>query len=190
MTHPDEILGFWLEDCEPTDWYRSTPKLDDTIRDRFGETLSAAAAGALRHWTLTARSTLALVILTDQMSRNMFRDKAEAFATDRIAKSAVHGAIIRGFDLKTPEPARQFFYLPLEHSESLQDQSRAVRLIMMRTTTQDTLLHARAHRRVIRRYGRFPFRNAALGRASSQAEQRFLDGGGYGAVVREVQAEG
>ena len=186
---PEDVLAFWLEECTPEDWYSGGKALDDRIRSRFEATWDAALAGELSHWRQTARGSLALLILTDQFPRNMFRGEARAFATDSLAREVAKCAIVRGMDLKIDGPARQFFYLPLEHSESQADQHHAVRMIMLRMDAPETLLHARAHRDVIRRFGRFPFRNDALGRNSTRAEVAFMRDGGYGAVVRGLQAE-
>jgi uncharacterized protein (DUF924 family) len=119
----------------------------------------------------------------------MFRGDARAFATDRAGLTAAKVAINRGWDMRIDEPARQFFYLPLMHSENLCDQERCVRLICERMPEHgpDNLLHARAHREVIRRFGRFPYRNTALGRAFTAPERAFEADGGYGALVREVK---
>ncbi|MGB3554930.1 MAG: DUF924 family protein [Jannaschia sp.] len=184
---PEAVLTFWLEECGPEEWYAGGDALDATIVEKFGATWEAARDGALDHWQGSARGTLAFLILTDQFSRNMFRDSAKAFATDARARGVTSSAIRRGQDLGVEGAARQFFYMPLEHSESLSDQERAVRLIGMRMDAPETLLHARAHRAVIRRFGRFPFRNAALGRRSTAGERKFLDDGGYGAVVRDLR---
>ncbi|CTQ33943.1 DUF924 family protein [Jannaschia rubra] len=183
---PDHILGFWLDECSPDDWYVQDDALDAKIRDRFREAWENARN--LLGWTTTARGALALLILTDQFPRNMFRGQGQAFSTDRFACAVAKRAIWQGMDLFVDGRGRQFFYLPLEHSESTQDQHRAVRLILTRLEGSETLLHARAHRAVIRRFGRFPPRNEALGRMSSPGEQAFLDRGGYGAVVRELRA--
>jgi len=121
------------------------------------------------------------------MPRNMFRDSCEAFATDRAALAAAKSAIAKGWDLRVDPPARVFFYMPLEHSENLSDQDRAVRLISERMGDPTFLLHARAHREVIRQFGRFPHRNACLGRKTTSSEQAFLDRGGYGEILRELQ---
>jgi uncharacterized protein (DUF924 family) len=187
---PETVMEFWLDEVGPEKWYTSSDALDAEIRRRFGDLWEVARQGGLEHWRCSAPRTLAYVILTDQMPRNMFRGTAQAFATDRHARSATKQALNMGWDLQTPEPQRQFFYLALEHSECANDQERAVRLILTRMPQSDgsTLLHARAHREVIRRFGRFPFRNAALGRTSSAAEQAFLDAGGYGPIVRELAA--
>ncbi|CAN0601602.1 unnamed protein product [Ectocarpus sp. 12 AP-2014] len=147
--------------------------------------------GSLSLWLTYATGTLAYTVLADQFSRNMFRDTEKAFATDGIAKAAAKAAINKGWDQRIDEPARQFFYMPLVHSECLEDQDRAVRLFMTRMpeTGALNLLHAKAHREIIRRFGRFPTRNVALGRDNSEAEQAFLDDGGYGAIVRSFEAD-
>ncbi|WP_308915300.1 DUF924 family protein [Jannaschia sp. LMIT008] len=187
MVETEDVLSFWLEECGPDDWYRSDDDLDAKIRSRFEDTWSAARAGGLQHWRCGARGTLAYLILTDQFPRNMFRGRAQAFATDRLALHAAKYGIHRGLDRQIDGPPRQFFYLPLEHAETGPDQHRAVRLIAGRLDSPQTLLHARAHREVIRRYGRFPYRNEALGRTSTPEERAMVEAGGYGAVVRELQ---
>ena len=189
MVGPDEVLAFWLDVCEPTDWYKSEPEFDAEIRERFEETWEAASEGSLSLWLTYPSGTLAYIILTDQFPRNMFRGTGKAFATDAIARAAAKMAIDRDWDMKIDEPARQFFYLPLMHAENLCDQDRAVRLIHTRMpeTGHNNRDHARAHRAVIRDFGRFPYRNNALGRKTSDAEQAFLDAGGYGAAIRAQQ---
>ncbi|WP_415403253.1 DUF924 family protein [Tateyamaria sp. SN3-11] len=188
MVSPDEVLKFWLDECGPEEWFSTDPALDQTIRERFGATWKAATEGRFSLWLTYPNGALAYIILTDQFPRNMFRDDATAFATDRAALAAAKSAIAKGWDLRVDPPARQFFYMPLEHSENLCDQDRAVRLICERMEDETFLLHARAHREVIRQFGRFPHRNACLGRKTTGAEQAHLDAGGYGAVVRSMQA--
>lgn len=190
MVSPEEVLAFWLDECEPKDWYRSDPDFDAQIKTRFLQTWQAAADGSLGLWLTYPSGTLAYIILTDQFPRNMFRDNGDAFATDDVARAAAKMAIDRHWDMKIDEPARQFFYLPLMHAENLCDQDRAVRLIHTRMpeTGENNRDHACAHRAVIRDYGRFPYRNAALGRKTTPAEQAFLDAGGYGAAIRAQQA--
>lgn len=191
MANPDEVLAFWLDEVGPKGWYDGGEALDKLIRDRFEDTYKKACSGALSFWLTHASGALAYVILTDQLPRNMFRDTPKSFATDGLARAAVKAAISKGWDLKIDEPARQFFYMPLVHSECLTDQDRAVRLIMTRMpeTGEGNLLHAKAHREVIRRFGRFPTRNAALARATSAAEAAFLNEGGYGAIVAALRAK-
>ena len=190
MANPEEILAFWLDEVGPKGWYESSPELDGAIRDRFLPDWIRAREGGMSLWLTYPSGTLAYIILTDQFPRNMHRGSGEAFATDGIARAAAKMAIDRGWDLRIDEPARQFFYLPLMHSEYLADQERCVRLMMTRMpeTGEANLVHARAHREVIRRFGRFPYRNEALARHTQGAEADFLAGGGYGAMVREMQA--
>ncbi|MDX8348694.1 DUF924 family protein [Cognatiyoonia sp. IB215446] len=191
MVSPDEVLAFWLDECAPEDWYKSDPAFDEKIRERFLATWEAASEGSLSLWLTYPSGTLAYIILTDQFPRNMFRDTAQAFATDDIARAAAKMAIDRDWDMKIDEPARQFFYLPLMHAESLCDQDRAVRLIHTRMpeTGHHNRDHACAHRAVIRDYGRFPYRNAALGRKTTPAEQAFLDAGGYASAIQAQLAQ-
>lgn len=186
---PQAVLSFWLDEVEPRDWYLADEVLDDQIRLRFQKMWEAAMAGAFGLWLTYPSGTLAYSILMDQFPRNMFRDTARAFSSDGIALAAVKAAIHKGWDLRIDEPARQFFYLPLMHSENICDQDRCVRLMLERMpeTGESNLLHARAHREVIRRFGRFPTRNAALGRRSSAEEQEYLNGGGYGQVLEDLR---
>lgn len=187
MVGPDEILKFWLDECGPKEWFEQDDALDETIRTRFGATWSAAAEGKFALWLTYPTGALAYIILTDQFSRNMFRGQAQAFSTDKAALAVAKSAIAKGWDMKVDAPARVFFYMPLEHSENLCDQDRAVRLICERMKDESFLLHARAHREVIRDFGRFPHRNTSLGRKATVAEQAHLDAGGYGAVLRTMQ---
>jgi uncharacterized protein (DUF924 family) len=181
MVDRDEILDFWLTEVGPSRWYAADPALDAAIAERFGAAVEAARDGAFDAWMLKPRGALALMILLDQFPRNMHRGAREAFRADAQAVALAKRALNLGHDRKTPEPERQFFYLPLMHSECLTDQDRCVRLIMTRMpqTGGENLPHAVAHREVIRRFGRFPFRNEALGRHSTEEERAWLAGGGY-----------
>ena len=181
-----EVLTFWQE-AGPESWYRQDALFDRPIRDRFGALWDLACAGGCDHWAMGPKGALGLIVLTDQLPRNMFRDSPRAFASDARALRIAASALNHGWDLRVAEPMRQFFYLPFMHSEMLTDQDRSVRLFKARMEGGDNLLHARAHREVIRRYGRFPYRNAALGRVSTPQEEVFLHAGGYGAIVRELQ---
>lgn len=189
MDRSQEVLTFWLEECEPQDWYRNSPELDGKITEQFEGLWRSAMRGELDHWGLSAEGALAFLILTDQFPRNMFRGSGQSFVSDPMARATAKRAIERGFDLQIAEPARQFFYLPLEHSECLSDQDRAVRLVATRMESPDTLLHAQAHREIIRQFGRFPFRNDALGRGSTQEEQAFMEAGGYGTLFRTLSEQ-
>lgn len=189
MIVAEDILAYWLDEVGPDGWYRGDKQLDDQIRDRFEGLWDESQQGGCGLWLTDPAGTLAYVILTDQFPRNMFRNDDKSFATDKSARAAAKLAIDRDWDRAIAEPARLFFYMPLMHSENLVDQDRAVRLIHARLpeTGQSTLVHAKVHRAIIRQFGRFPFRNAALGRTNMQAEQSFLDEGGYGAAFRAYQ---
>ncbi|MCX8509781.1 MAG: DUF924 domain-containing protein [Rhodobacteraceae bacterium] len=187
MTEMGTLLDFWLAKVGEAGWYVAAPEVDAEITRRFQPLWQRAWEGGLADWPVTAEGALAFLILTDQFPRNMFRGDPRAFATDAISRTAARSAIARNLDLTVPEPQRVFFYMPFEHSEDLADQDWSVALMEVRLpeTGADFAHHARLHHEVIRRYGRFPYRNDALGRASTPAEQAFLAAGGYGAIVRE-----
>jgi uncharacterized protein (DUF924 family) len=188
MQGADEVRSYWLDDVGPKGWYAGGADLDAEITRRFLPLWQDAMAGKLGLWLCHPNDVLAYLIVTDQFPRNMFRGTAAAYSSDRLARAAAQMALDRGFDLKIEPPARQFFYMPFEHSESQADQDRSVRLMKTRMEDAELLLHARAHREVIRRFGRFPYRNAHLGRRTTAAEQVFLDAGGYAEAVREARA--
>jgi uncharacterized protein (DUF924 family) len=191
MADPVEVLDYWIGELGPDGWYAGGADIDAECRLRFLDLWQAAADGGLEHWVDGTVGTLAYLVVTDQIARNIHRGSPLAFATDPLALAAAGRAVDAGWDMGAPEPERQFFYLPFEHSEALGDQDRAVDLIGARLPEggAETLLHARAHREIIRRFGRFPFRNAVLGRVSTADEEAFLAEGGYGAMVRKLQAE-
>lgn len=182
------VLDFWLDDLGPAGWYAGTPEIDARVHDLFLDDWEEARAGAHGLWLTDPAGALAFLILTDQMPRNMFRGAAQAFDTDPLALAAAKAAIARDWDLAVPAPQRQFFYLPLEHAEDSADQDRAVALFESRMPEPELLLHARAHRAIIGRFGRFPGRNAALSRRSTATEAAWLAQGGYGAVVAAMRA--
>ena len=191
MTGPEDILEFWLDECGPDRWYEQDAALDQTIRDRFEDTWSAACEGRFALWLTYPSGSLAYIILMDQFPRNMFRGSAKAFASDQAARAAAKSAIERGWDLKIDPPARQFFYLPLMHSESLCDQDRCIRLLVERMPEggANNILHAQAHREVIREFGRFPYRNEALSRVNTRSEIAYAQKGGYGHTLRQLQTK-
>ena len=156
MADAAEIRSFWVEQVGPEGWYNSTDELDAKIQEKYLETWEQAKAGALNEWACDPDKVLSLLIVLDQFPRNMFRGSGQAFATDRKALCVANKAIDRGFDMRVPEPARQFFYLPFMHSESLTDQERCVRLMKERMPEagMDNLLHAKVHREIIRKFGR------------------------------------
>ena len=151
MTNPEDILAFWLDEVGPDGWYAGGDELDAKITDRFEDAYNRVCGGALSLWLTYPSGTLAYIILIDQFARNLFRDTPRSFSGDRMARAAAKVAIARGWDMRIDEPARQFFYMPLVHSECLVDQDRAVRLIMTRMPEigAKNLLSAKAHREVI-----------------------------------------
>ncbi len=172
-----DIVTFWRE-AGPKAWFTKNDAFDDEIRRRFLAIHEAAAAGILTDWETTAEGALALLILLDQFPRNMFRGTARMFATDPLARAVAAGAIVRGFDAKAETQMRSFFYLPFEHSEDIADQQRSVAFYRAVGDASD-LKWAEIHADIIKRFGRFPHRNAALGRVTTPEEQAFLDGGGF-----------
>lgn len=188
MTTPQNVLAYWLDEIGPKGWYEGGEALDADIRDKFLDVWTKAAEGHLGFWLTCPSETLAYLIVTDQFSRNMHRGSEKAFQTDPWALAAAKMAIDRDWDLKIDEPARQFFYMPLVHSENLCDQDRAVRLMHMRLSGTDNLDHAKVHREIIRRFGRFPYRNEALGRTSTDTERAFIDGNGYREILDEIKS--
>lgn len=191
MTNPEDVLAYWLDKLGPENWYKGGDALDQEIRDKFLNAWQETMDGCNSLWLTHASGTLAYIILTDQFARNMFRDTAKAFASDKLARAAAKSAIAKGWDLRIDGTARQFFYTPLLHSENLCDQERCVRLMKTRMDDPEglNLLHARAHREIIRRFGRFPFRNKALSRSSTQQETAFIQDGGYGHIVEALKAK-
>ncbi|QDO96526.1 DUF924 domain-containing protein [Ferrovibrio terrae] len=191
MTTPDDILDFWF-DRQPDvtsdaavdaplkhrkAWFEKNDAFDAQIRSRFSAAVETALAGGYADWAETAEGALALLILLDQFSRNLFRGQAKAFAGDARARIVARQAVDRGFDIALQPVMRMFFYLPFEHSEHLPDQELAH--LLFSALDKDLPGHdlagwADKHRVIIARFGRFPHRNAALGRDSSPEEVEFL----------------
>lgn len=189
MSDPIELLEFWLHEVGPKGWYAGGDEIDTLCRDRFEDLWQAARDGGLEHWADGTVGTLAYLILTDQIPRNIHRGTGLAFATDPQARAAATKALEAGWDMTAPEPERQFFYMPFEHSEDPADQALSVQLMTERLASDPEMaLHARAHQAVIARFGRFPTRNAALGRESTADERAYLDEGGYSAVVNRLKS--
>lgn len=187
MTLSAEIVDFWINQVGPKGWYMGGEELDAQIREKFEAHWHDAMEGAFGPWLIDAQGTLAYLILTDQFPRNMFREDARAFASDTLARAAAKQAITQNWDQEVDPKSRQFFFLPLMHSENLVDQDRSVELFRSRMDGEDgNVLHAEAHRAVIRAFGRFPYRNAALGRDTTTDEQRFLEAGAYGGLVKRM----
>ena len=183
-----EVLRFWFGagvdyGKARKAWFQKAPEFDLEIRDRFLPLHERAAAGELDEWRACPGDCLALVIALDQFPRNLFRGEARAFACDALALSAARRALELGHDGGMLPVERLFLYLPFEHSESLDDQWRAIALIGRLAPwpeTADTFAYAVRHWEIVRRFGRFPHRNAALGRASTPEETEFLQQPGSG----------
>jgi uncharacterized protein (DUF924 family) len=176
MNAPGEIVRFW-RDAGPKAWFTKDETFDGRCR-AFEKAHLAASRGELSAWDMNAESALALVLLLDQIPRNIYRGSPHAFATDHLALAAAQRAVRNSFDAATEVQLRSFFYLPFEHAEDLGVQDEGVRL-MEALGDPDYLKFARLHRDVIARFSRFPHRNAVLGRASTAAELAFLAEGGF-----------
>ncbi|MBL4855282.1 MAG: DUF924 domain-containing protein [Robiginitomaculum sp.] len=179
----DDILNFWFEEAGPVKWYARSDAFDADIRARF-EDFSTSAAAQLKTtgshaWQDAPDSALALIIALDQFSRNMYRDTKGAFAWDDLALACAKQAVDKGYDLKTGQTRRAFFYLPYMHAEDLAVQDECVRLMDMCIDDPDNLFHAKEHRKLIARFGRYAHRNAVLGRNSTDEEIDYLNRDGY-----------
>ncbi|NNL67685.1 MAG: DUF924 domain-containing protein [Myxococcales bacterium] len=195
-TDPEALLDFWFEDCDRDAerlaeavrrWFAPNPELDRAIRERYGDLPQRAAEGALDAWQQAPRPALARVIVLDQFPRNLHRGSADAFAWDGLAKRASEQAIAAGFDAALTPIEATFLYLPFEHAEDLASQDRCVALYEalaararpdLAAKFDEFTGYARRHREVIARFGRFPHRNAALGREPTDAERAYLAEGG------------
>lgn len=180
MKRSSAIVDFWFGPAphrSRSAWFTKNAAFDQLVRDRFYADYVAAAAGDLEQWLSSASGNLAYIILLDQFPRNMFRGAPRAFATDHLALASARSSIDRGFDHALSPLQRAFVYLPFEHSENLADQERAVELFEALPEDAETggmVDYARRHRDVIARFGRFPHRNAILGRTSTPEEEEFL----------------
>ncbi len=170
---PADIIGFWFSDAVRPLWFNSTPEFDKQLSKRFESLWQQAAQGKLSSWTEDAEGALALVILLDQIPLNIYRGKAQSFATEAGARDIAARAIEKGWDKELSDEQKAFLYMPFMHSESLADQDRSVALYEA-AGLKDNLKFANHHRELIRRFGRFPHRNAILGRESTEAETAYL----------------
>jgi uncharacterized protein (DUF924 family) len=189
---PDDaqaVLAFWFHPTHREEWFAAHPAFDATIHARFAETLQMAAQGKLVHWAETPQGWLALLLVLDQFSRNLHRDDAQAWAQDLHAQQLALSGIEEGFDLQLPPIQRVFAYMPLEHAEDIGLQQRCVAMFEglceslsfeERNHYVGFLDYARRHHAVIARFGRFPHRNALLGRANTPEEEAYLAEPGAG----------
>lgn len=175
---PADVMAFWAEAGEKK-WFRKDEAFDRLMRERFAALHAAAAEGRLAEWEGTPEGSLALILLLDQFSRNMFRGDPHCFAQDAMAVAVARKSLEAGFDRQVEPRLRAFFYMPFMHSETIGDQERCVALFHALLGATEGLKYALEHRQIIRRFGRFPHRNAILGRHTTPAEQAFLDGGGF-----------
>ena len=174
---PADVVGFW-RDAGSEKWFKKSDAFDEEIRSRFGALYEDAAAGKHDDWGASAEGALALVLLFDQVSRNLFRGSAKTYAQDAKARDIARMALERGFDRSVDAGLRPFFSLPFMHSEALADLDHCA-AVAHASGDAGTLKFARHHRDIVRRFGRFPHRNAVLGRHTTPAEQAFLDSGGF-----------
>ena len=179
MTMPsfDDVLDFWFS-AGHAKWFTKDEAFDAEVTRRFLAVYEAADNGELTVWETAPDSALAKIIVFDQFPRNMFRGSARAFHTDEKARGVADRALVRHFDEKVAHERRTFLYLPFMHSEDPRDQERSVRLYKAAGNADD-LKYAEQHAAIIHRFGRFPHRNAVLGRGTTPEEQAFLDGGGF-----------
>ena len=179
MSHadPQAVIAFWRE-AGPDRWFSTDEAFDAAIRDRFGETYEAAARGDLNEWELSPEGALALVLVLDQFPRNLFRGTRRVYATDDTALMAAERAIERGHDRAVEPALRRFFYLPFMHAENPAMQERSVAL-NEGLGDPEVAEWARHHRDIVARFGRFPHRNAVLGRETTPEEAAFLAEDGF-----------
>ena len=168
-----EVLNFWFEEIEPKNWWKKDAAFDLQIKQRFGELHAQAHAGELFAWRETPQGSLAEVIILDQFSRNIYRDQPAAFASDPLALALSQTAIDKGFDKQLTDTMRSFLYLPFMHSESALIHRIALGLYESLGLDRN-LEFERRHKAIIDRFGRYPHRNAILGRKSSDEERAFL----------------
>ena len=170
-----DILTFWFETIDSKQWWKKDHEFDALCLARFGPTYEAAALGEHEDWRESPLGCVALCLVLDQIPRNAFRDTPRAFATDAHALAVTHDAVAKGFDLNPAldDSHRQFLYMPLQHSENIEDQREALRLAD-RITRWNFADFARRHHDIIERFGRFPHRNEILGRESTEEEREFL----------------
>jgi len=169
---PAAVLAFWFDPAHEPFWFEKSAAFDALCVATLMPAHRDAVAGRLAAWETTAEGALALCLLLDQLPRNAFRGSAEAFASDALARAAAGRALARGHDLALEPKRRRFFYLPLEHSEDLADQ--LVSEALFATLDAEALRYAARHREIVERFGRFPHRNATLGRDSTAEEIAFL----------------
>lgn len=170
-----EVLAFWFEETAPAQWFQKSDSFDQDIRERFFVTYEMAAGGLCREWAKDPEGALALCLVLDQFPRHMFRNDSRAFETDSLALLIAKEAVHKGFDQVLSARKRRFLYLPFHHSEDIRDQERSVSLYeSMKDEDPLSYDHARRNLEIVRRFGRFPKRNAVLGRKTTPEERAYL----------------
>jgi uncharacterized protein (DUF924 family) len=170
----DDLLDFWFSDQSKKLWFNSTQKFDNEIHQKYGELWQQGRDGQLDHWQASAEGCLALIILIDQLPLNMFRGKAESFATEALSRDVARIAIQQGFDKKLSPEQQSFVYMPFMHSENLEDQDLSVQYFS-ESGLEGNLRFAKHHREIVQKFGRFPHRNEILSRVSSEDELDYLN---------------
>ena len=179
MMRSEDILNFWFVEIDPRCWFQKSLDFDALVRRRFEGVYKTAAVGELAHWRETERGRLAEIILLDQMPRNMFRGSGQAFATDPLALVLAQEAVLRKIGVAWSAEMLQFLYMPYMHSESLSIHQEAM-ILFAKPGLESNLDYECRHRRILERFGRYPHRNAALGRVSTREELAFLEEPGSG----------
>ncbi|MCH2546478.1 MAG: DUF924 domain-containing protein [Alphaproteobacteria bacterium] len=169
----DDVLKFWLEDATYSQWFARDDVFDASIRKRFSQTHAAAITAELWHWRRSPQGRLAEIIVIDQFSRNLHRNSAQAFAYDSMALALAQEAIENGDDEKLDKVQRRFLYMPFMHSESAIIHEVAMQLFTA-IDDENTLKYEKLHKKIIDKFGRYPHRNAVLGRKSTKEEEAFL----------------
>lgn len=174
MADSRAVLNFWFAEGMKERWFVKDEAFDREVEEKLGALYQQAAAGALDQWQEEFESCLALIILLDQVPRNLFRGQAKAFATDEKALKLTHHMVERGWDRGLPQMYRVFVYMPLEHCESLEGQDLCMQLMGELKDAEEWLKYVKMHRDIVARFGRFPHRNEALGRETTPEEAEFL----------------
>ncbi|MGF0539704.1 DUF924 family protein [Agrobacterium sp. ES01] len=181
MTTPKDIIDFWLRHG-PEAWFSGSEALDREIADNYADLHIKASKRELADWEASPEGALALLLLVDQFPRNLYRGSAHSYAVDGLARAIARRALANAFDRKVEPELRPFFYLPFEHSEDMADQEYSLRLFVAhreKTGDEEALKWAVTHYDIIKKFGRFPHRNAALGRDTTVEEQAYLDDDGF-----------
>ena len=169
----EQILQFWFEEITPKDWFTKNPDFDEQLKQRFGDLVEDAIGARLDSWAKTKEGRLALILLLDQMTRNIYRDTPKAFAGDEMALALSLRAVHDGYLEDSTIEECQFFLMPMMHAEDLDIQNKSIPLFE-KYTHKDVAKFAHKHKDIVARFGHFPHRNAILGRPSTEEEIRFL----------------